>query len=81
MSRVVIQGSEDGNIINPKDEKKIRSYKITRLVRQIMEIKEGKKHNQKNPQKTKQQTPSNQKTQLLGSPLLAIVVCTLKSAF
>lgn len=77
MSSVVIQGSEDGNIINPKDEKKIMSYKITRLVRQIMEIKEGKKHNQK----TKQQTPSNQKTQLLGSSLLAIAVCTLKSAF
>lgn len=50
------------------------SYKITRLARQIMEIKEGKKHNQ-------QKSPKQPKKQLLGSPLLAIAGCTLKTAF
>lgn len=57
---------KDRTIINPKDSK-VMSNKITRLAREIMEIKEGKKKNQ-NPTKN----------QLLGSPLFAIAAWTLR---
>lgn len=59
------------------------SYKITRLARQIMEIKDGEKHKKKKMQPKNKPTQANKKTQLLDSPLplLAILLRVIFETF
>lgn len=57
------------------------SYKITRLVRQIMEIKEGKKHNQKPPEKQKDKPQATKKHNCWVLPYLPLLSVLLRVLF